>query len=232
MLDKVKGCNKAFSFHIFTFFSVTLCCIFGLACNAAAQKVEEDELSHFLHKIETASDSFTSFNAKFRQEKELSLFSKPMVFHGEIIVQRPDKLRWQFTAPVPSVLLLDGKRGMRCSKGAPPVEFDLATDPVMRSVAEQLWLWLGGDYVRLKESFAIEKTGPATLTIKPKDKGVAGFIETVTIAFDEKSMQPRRVEIAEPGGDLTRLLFTSYIFGADTTPGTFRHCSSTTEQPE
>lgn len=150
-----------------------------------------------------------------------------MVFDGELIVVRPDKLRWEFTAPVPSVLILDGNKGMRCSEGAAPVDFDLATDPVMRSVAEQLWLWLGGDYARLKDSFIIEKTGTATLSITPEDEGVARFIETVTITFDESSMQPRRVEIIEPGGDLTRLLFTDYTFGVDTTPETFLRCDST-----
>ncbi len=226
MLNKVRIC------HSFIIYGVVLCYTLFLACNTFAENIEEDDLSLFLHKIEKASDSFTSFHANFRQEKELSLFSKPMIFYGEIIVVRPDKLRWQFTAPVPSVLLLDGDKGVRCSEGAQPVEFDLTTDPVMRSVAEQLWLWLGGDYTRLKESFAIEKSGAATLTITPKDDDVARFIEMVGITFDESSMQPRRVEIVEPGGDLTRLLFNNYTFGVDATPDTFRRCDNTTEQSE
>lgn len=225
MLNKARICHSTIN-------GVVLCFVLLLACTTFAEDTDQGDLSLFLHKIEKASDSFSSFHANFRQEKELSLFSRPMIFHGEIIVVRPDKLRWQFTAPVPSVLLLDGDKGMRCSEGAQPVEFDLTTDPVMRSVAEQLWLWLGGEYAQLSESFAIEKSGSAALTITPKDDDVARFIETVSITFDESSMQPRRVEIVEPGGDLTRLLFNNYTFGVSVAPDTFRHCDSTTEQSE
>ena len=183
------------------------------------------DLQLFMARLEESSAKIESFQADFVQEKELSLFAQTMTFHGLLVVVRPDKLRWEFTTPVPSLLLLSSDSGVRCSGETKPVKFDLKTDPIMGNVAEQLWLWLGGDYSRLDQTFTIEMAGENSLLIRPKDSTVSEYIEQVIITFDSSNMQPERVVIMEPGGDLTRLMFSNYSFNIKPSEQMFSRCA-------
>jgi outer membrane lipoprotein-sorting protein len=184
---------------------------------------ESEELRSFLQEIQSASAQIHSFSSEFVQERRLALFAEPVLFHGTLTVVRPDRLRWEFTSPIPSVLIFSGERGMRCNENAPPVNFDLGSDPVMRTVAEQLWLWLGGDYSRLDSLYLIEKEGPSSLRITPREDAVAEYIGTITLMFNETG-QPEKVTIVEPGGDSTVIGFHSYVLNGDTPDILFTAC--------
>jgi outer membrane lipoprotein-sorting protein len=187
---------------------------------------EAEELQSFLTEIQAASDQVRSFSSEFVQERRLALFTEPVIFRGSLVVVRPDRLRWEFISPVPSVLIFRGDRGIRCNDKAPPVHFDLGTDPIMRTVAEQLWLWLGGDYSRLNATYQMEKSGPASLTISPKDKAMLEYITSITITFNKTSKQPEKVEIADPGGDMTIISFHSYVLNGKTPDVLFALCGT------
>jgi len=176
---------------------------------AKADFGEDEGLGTFLQAIQDSSDQVQSFSSDFTQEKILTLFTNPILFQGKLSIVRPDRLRWEFTTPVASTLILKGDDGVRCYDKAAPDKFHLSSDPVMKMVARQLWLWLGGDYKRLAQLYKLEKHGGSTLEIIPEDKETADYITSVTIVFDEKSLQPLKVEIMEPGGDLTRISFHS-----------------------
>lgn len=172
-------------------------------------------LAGLIAQVEKAADEVESFHCRFRQEKVLAIFQSPVIFEGELRVTRPDRLRWEFMSPVPSVLIFDGDMGMRCGEKSVPVHFDLRTDPVMKSVAQQLRLWLGGEYDHLSKMYTMEKKGDSSIVLQPKKQAVQEFIQSVVITFDNDTKQPKRVEIYEPGGDLTRLSF----FGYNINPG-------------
>ncbi len=187
---------------------------------------ESEELSSFLSEIQAASEKVRSFSSEFVQERRLALFTEPVIFHGSLTVVRPDRLRWEFTAPLPSVLIFRGEQGIRCNDKAPPTHFDLGTDPIMRAVAEQLWLWLGGDYSRLNALYLMEKSGPSALRITPKNQAMLDYISSVTITFNTTSRQPEKVEIADPGGDTTIISFKSYVLNGNTPDVRFSRCGT------
>ncbi len=187
---------------------------------------QRDDLQLFLEKIQKNSDQVHSFSAEFTQEKLLALFARPVYFKGKLYIVRPDRLRWEFISPVPSALIFRGEEGLKCGNGAPPHHFSLSEDPVMKVVAGQLWLWLGGDYMKMADLFTLEKTGVATLLVTPVDKNIAGFINSVTIVFGEKTMQPRRVEIVETGGDRTRIVFHATVINGRLDEKLFSQCDA------
>ncbi len=152
------------------------------------------------------------------------MFTNPVMFHGNLTIVRPHKLRWEFTSPVPSVLIFREDKGMRCNDQAPPSQFDLRDDPVMKSVADQLWLWLGGDYSRFDDLYTLEKGSGDTLRIFPKDSSVSGFIEVVEMTFSQDDKQPEKVVITEPGGDVTTLTFHSYLINKKIDDKLFSQC--------
>jgi outer membrane lipoprotein-sorting protein len=191
----------------------------------------QEDLRLFLRKIQKSSDKARSFSAEFTQEKILTLFSRPVHFKGKLYIVRPDRLRWEFISPVPSALIFRGEEGLKCRDGADPTRFNLSEDVVMKMVAGQLWLWLGGDYMKMAELFSLEKTAVSTLKVTPVDEKIAGFISSVTIMFDQKTFQPLKVEIAETGGDLTRIFFHSIIINEELSEKLFSQCPGSPGAP-
>ena len=210
--------------NLLNIISAHLIFIFFLFVSAASADSRQS-LEVFLEKVQKNASTVQSFSCNFTQERHLSLFPEPVLFKGDLKLVRPDRLRWAFSSPIPSVLIFNGKKGIRCTDNLQPVHFDLATDPIMRVVAEQLWSWLNNDYENLKKQYTIEKVGDSSLRITPAEKSTAEFIGSVTITFDRKNYHPKRVVITEPGGDSTRIEFTNYQFNTRLPQSTFTSCS-------
>jgi outer membrane lipoprotein-sorting protein len=205
------------------------CILMAIICivlpfRAGADSGHNDELDTLFLDIQKKSNQFQSLACKFTQERHLSLFNQPVLFSGYLAIIRPDHLRWEFTDPVPSVLIFSGNTGLRCTGKTPPVHFDLTSDPIMRMVAEQLWTWLNGNYKKLEDTYAVSLHAPSSLLIIPKDQGVATFIQSIVITFSTDSRQPEIVEITEPGGDKTIIHFHDFIFNAQLPASTFTEC--------
>lgn len=197
------------------FYSLQLLCILFLmatVANGAGMNTarENEDLAEFLAPVQAAADRLQSFSSDFIQERELELFTKPVIFHGRLTVVRPDHLRWEFTSPSPSVLIFSGVGGIRCDGTGSAAHFSFDQDPIMSAVADQLWLWLGGDYTRLAAAYTMARKGEDQLQLVPQLPAMAEYIERVELTFDLSTYQPKLVSIIEPGGDSTRIRFLSW----------------------
>src|SRR5882672_10749774 len=59
-----------------------------------------------LHRKMSALDSVYF---EFTQERHLKLFAEPLKSEGVMLIERPDQIRWETTAPYQSILLGDHK---------------------------------------------------------------------------------------------------------------------------
>lgn len=206
------------------FISLAVVCHFFQGTDGVAEEVYPADVEAFVQSIQHSAEGVRTFSSDFVQVKELALFSQPVVFNGKLTVVRPERLRWEFSSPVASVLIFSGKEGMRCDENGDATRFDLSTDPVMRTVAEQLWLWLGGDYSRLRGQYRMEKLGESTLVVLPQEKHIREYIDRVEISFSAIDGQPEKVDIIEPGGDATRIAFSGYRLNEEVDDTLFDRC--------
>jgi len=182
------------------------------------------DLEEFLDRVESRAARIDSFSCDFRQERNLALFARPVIFTGRLYLVRPDRLRWEFSKPIPSILILDGNIGRRCGEGNPASEFRLDRDPVMRLVTEQLRTWTSGGYRRLQGDFILElEPGPA-LGLKPRKAGLASFLNRILVKFDPETLQPVQVKIIEEGEDNTVISFSNYLLNPSLAPELFSEC--------
>jgi len=198
----------------------------SLLAAADVQVQENGNVLQFLTAIQEKAAGVASFSCSFQQTRHMAMFAKPVKFSGRLVVAKPDKLRWEFLAPIPSALLFNGNAGLRCNDQAPPVSFDLQSDPVMHVVAQQLWLWLRADYAHLQEQYRLRLVGPETLEVTPLDSGMARYIGKVELLFDLTTGHPRQVTITEPGGDRTEIVFASYILNPQLSQAIFAACDN------
>lgn len=182
------------------------------------------DLEDFLHRVELNSASVKSFSCDFVQTRYLTVFPKPVQFAGHLSLARPDRLRWEFREPLPSVLVLNGKNGLKCSDEGPVREFSLDVDPVMRLLAVQLWAWTSGSYRDLQKDFTFELLPGPVLVFVPRTDGAGSFVSKIKVVFDPDFLQPLAVEISEPGGDHTRISFAGYQRNIDFPANLFTEC--------
>jgi len=210
----------------FVIYSTSIFLAVFLTFSSVRAQIVGEKTQKFIDELQLQSEKIQSLTSIFRQTKILSLFKDPVVFNGRFALQKPDKLLWEFTAPLPSSLIFNGDSGTRCIEKKPPEAFNLASDPIMKIIAGQMWGWLEGNYSRLGDKYAIELTAPETLTITPEDLETTKFIATVVITFDGELVQPQKVEITEPDGDMTIIEFSEYKLNPFLSPKIFTQCFS------
>lgn len=199
-------------------------CLTVLFRTSAVWAGSEAALEDFLQKVERSSASINSFSCNFVQVKYLEIFPRPVRFSGRLSLVRPDKLRWHFLKPLPSVLILNGNRGLKCDGQGPVRKFSLDRDPVMRVVAEQLWAWSSGSYRKLRDDFDFKLLPGPALIFSPAGKDAAAFISQIKVLFDPEFLQPLEVEISEPGNDRTVIHFSDYRRNLDLAEELFTEC--------
>lgn len=213
----MKNRSRLFSSLFTLFVALNLLQPAAVYCNTTS-------LKDLIHDIKDKSAALRGLTCDFTQTRTLALFNKPIVFHGNLALIRPDRLRWEFTSPVPSVLILNGDSGMRCNDKMEPIRFDLAKDPIMRMVAEQLWTWLNGDYSKLGNDYTINISGESAIIVTPVNKETSTIIKDISIVFNKKNRQPESVTIREPGGDETSIAFSAYRLSPSIPDSTFTIC--------
>lgn len=191
-------------------FSWAVLLILALLAPSVSMADDTAALDQLLAAIQHNVNQTRTVQCAFEQQRNLSLFAQPIVFTGKMELSRPDNLRWENLEPIPSVLIFAGDKGMRCNDDAEPVRFELAKDPMMRMVAEQIWTWVDGNYRQLQDRYDITLAGEAEIQLVPKNKEMADAVASVRVRFDQESLQPQTIEILETEGDSTVIRFSGY----------------------
>ncbi len=211
--------------YCIAFLTLTALCLFVPAQTIFADS--DKDLPALLKVLEAKAAEVRTLTCNLKQERHLAIFSQPVVFRGRLALARPDKLRWEFSSPIHSVLIFNGTHGIRCRGESDPLRFDLNADPVMQMVSRQIWTWMDGAYSSLRKSYRIAALDPGPgLVIFPKDKKLAGVISRIEISFHPDFLQPTRVEIQEQGKDYTVITFSDHVLNRSIDESLFIQCSS------
>jgi outer membrane lipoprotein-sorting protein len=180
--------------------------LIGFWLPAGALAASPDAVLDRLHGLAGGVETLAS---DFSQEKYLSVFQDVLPARGRFYYRKPDRLRWEMTEPVTSGFVLNGETGRRWQEaGSRGERFDIARQPVMKIVADQLLAWTRADFERLRRDYRISLTGekPVQLRLDPKG-AAAGFLDHLSITFAPDGRHVQQVEVHEKGGDYTRITF-------------------------
>jgi outer membrane lipoprotein carrier protein len=177
---------------------------------AARADVKVDEV---LAKVDAAKATVESLAGEFTQKNKVKLFKQELSSQGKLYFKRPRQIRWEYTTPDPSTLVLDGNRATLTTPGAARQEFDLEKDATMRAIFDQLLTWLGpGSLAQARSDYQIGAGGTAaapTVVLTPKpDRPVAKAFGRVELRIDGKSGLLRSIALVEKNGDQKEITFT------------------------
>ncbi len=193
-----------------------------VADNAPLQPVAEP--SAILKDLQRNMSSLHSMYLEFTQERHLKLFTEPLKSEGVMFIERPDKIRWETTAPYQSILLSSQQsvaqfeyeegRWKKLKMGFPQM---------LKRVMDQMVLMHQGKLDALTSDFKLSvATGAVVVvTMVPKDKNILSVMSSLEIHMAPDLSATREVVMNEPSGDLTRILFHREKRDVKFPPGTF-----------
>jgi outer membrane lipoprotein-sorting protein len=174
-------------------------------------------------RIREKAIDIQTISAQFIQEKHLEILVKPLISKGAFYFRAPGSLRWEYTSPIQSILLMhDGKvrRFMGSENG-----FKEDAGPGLQGmelVLQEITRWLKGDFSHNPDYHA-SLGGDNKIVMVPKNKAFAkiiqkieillsdrpGVIETVTIYEGKTSFTKIRFRDVSINGELADTLFES-----------------------
>jgi outer membrane lipoprotein carrier protein len=158
-----------------------------------------------------------SIHARFTQKKQMKILSKPLLSQGQFFFQAPASVRWEYTAPVRSILLMDqGSMKRYINTGSGFTEEAEGRLPAMEMVMREIGTWLRGqfDQSRYFTATLVSKPSPKII-LTPKDSSFAklirrielvpspqpGVLKSILIVEDEKTttlFEFRAVQVNKP----------------------------------
>ena len=165
-----------------------------------------------LARVDSAARATHTLTAEFTQKSKVKLFKQELVQKGRLAFQAPRRIRWEYLAPDPSLLVLDGMKATMTTPGAEPQVFDLGRDATMNAVFDQLLTFVGGGSIaRAETSYAIaiggsDRTPVITLTPRadaPADK----VFSRIQLSFDHE-LVVKQIVLTEKSGDEKTITFS------------------------
>jgi len=159
-------------------------------------------------ELKSEAGTVTSVKAAFRQEKHLKILAKPLVSEGVFYYQAPRSLRWEYTRPVPSILLMHDGSVQRYVKTASGLEMERSAGlDAMQVVLDEITRWLQGRFDE-SEMFAAQLEGAGHIVLTPREAAFKAIIERIEINLAEQVGVIQDVVIFESPDAYTRMLFS------------------------
>lgn len=163
-----------------------------------------------LQDLQRKMSSLGSVCLDFTQERHLKLFAEPLRSEGVMLMERPDLIRWETTAPFQSILLGNHKsvaQFERTDDGWKKLK--LGFPQMLKRVMEQMTLMHQGKLDALTSDFTVSvATGSvAVVTLVPKDENTRAMLASLEVKLQPDFSATREVVLNEPSGELTRIIF-------------------------
>ena len=180
------------------------------------------DASAVLASLEKAGQALKTMKADFVETKVLVLLNDKQETRGDVMLHVPGRLRWNYTAPQPSVMMIkDGAfaryipKSKQVFRGAARGEADLLVGFGPGAAG------LGKKYeVTLVGNEAVGGAPAWVLDLKPRS-GESGLFSGIRLWVDEARSIPIQTQLTEPTGDYTTIRFEKVVVNGHLPAGAF-----------
>ena len=176
--------------------------------------LEGEPRAEFLGKLRDRMGQVRSFVADFTQEKTLAVFKDKVKSSGFLLVERPDRLRWEIREPFRSQLVVTGDRVGKfefVGGSRRALKLGRGQDAIL-VVMDRLRGWFRGEFDEKGGAFAVSvSSAPSPLIVlKPRDEALRRNLDAVELVPTADYASVTSVTILERGGDRTVMIFSGY----------------------
>jgi outer membrane lipoprotein-sorting protein len=168
-----------------------------------------------LEGLKQATGKISSVQADFVQQKHLKILSKPLISKGVMYYKAPSSLRWEYKAPIQSVLLMQNGHTKRFQNDGGGYKEESSADmPSMQMVMAQITQWLSGDFSD-DAIFSAKMEKGRKIILTPQKKGFADIIARIELHLADTPGMIAAVVIYEGPDAFTRMDFGHTIINPD-----------------
>jgi len=177
-----------------------------------------------LKSLEGAGRALKTMKASFVETKVLVLLSESQETKGDVLLQVPGRLRWNYTSPQPSAMVIkDGRfsryipKSKQVFRGQAKGEADLLVGfgPGAAGLGQKYEVTLVGEE-------AVGGTPAWVLDLKPRpEQAASGLFSGIRLWVDKARSIPIQTRLTEPTGDHTTIRFEHVVLNAPVSASEF-----------
>ena len=195
--------------------------ILGLALIAAVlhTPAQADSLETF----RAAAETVTSIQADFIQEKHMAILARPLTASGRFLYRAPASLRWEYTEPFRSLLLMDNGQTRKFTQtGDGELEEDTSAAQYMDVAMGEISKWMTGrfDETEMFEAAILPDENKIVLT--PREAAFRDFIARIEMVMSDRPGVMDEVLIYESEDSFTRFRFVGTVLNAPLSDDLFK----------
>lgn len=172
-----------------------------------------DEKDEVLDSVQKQYDKTRTFKARFIQKSYLKIMDQTQEAQGEVIIKKPGKMKWDYRAPDPQILI-SNEKGIWLYLPEEKQVTKMAMENIYSANTPALFLVGEG---KLRDSFKVDqvlkKDKTLTLILIPSDKGMN--IDRLFLFVEHKSYQITGSTVYDNLGNETEILFSDIQVNLD-----------------
>lgn len=180
--------------------------VLGLALAAAPALAADDALKQALGRLQSRYETTRTLTADFRQSVESPTLASPLESRGTLAFEKPNRMRWDYAAPDPQLIVGDGETLWIYQPG----DKQVIKAPLAQAFQAQTPVSFLAGLGRVERDFqaSLERDEPArwVLRLVPRKDASIGALTLVVRKADATVEEAR---ITDPVGTTTRIVFAN-----------------------
>ncbi|WP_025761939.1 outer membrane lipoprotein carrier protein LolA [Dyadobacter tibetensis] len=168
---------------------------------------QPQQVQEFLKK---SADNTESIQAKFTEEKKMSVLKGVQKASGNFYFKKQDRMRWEQKLPDPYIILIDGA-AVRIKDGGK--EKNLEGTRMAQQIRMLILGLINGNFTEDKsfEKLYLEHATAYQVRLLPRNKRLKAIYQEIRLIFDKKSGILEQLTFIEKGGDRRDMLFYDQV---------------------
>jgi len=179
--------------------------LFLLVCGSVFsqedKKLSDDQKQDFEQKIIEQSKNIKTLQCAFVQEKTSKLVSEKAVAKGVMFYQSSSMLRWEYTEPNPSTLILNKNNAVLLNKNGEKI----GNEKMLKQLGGIIISMINGNGITQNKQFTSElyeiDNTQLLVVLTPVQKRLRDFYKDIKLKINLKTMLATSITLDEQSGD-------------------------------
>lgn len=177
----------------------------------------------FKIRVDKMSQETNSIESDFTQIKDLKMLSEKIISKGKFVFMKQNNLRWEYLEPYHYVIVINKDKILIKDENNKIKKYDMNANKVFKEINDIMISCVNGDILR-SNKFRIsyfENDKQFKLELTPTVKAMKESLKSINMYFDKSVSSVIKIEMIEPGNDITTIDFFNKKLNAAVSPQTF-----------
>lgn len=167
------------------------------------------DLPSFKKQFSSKSAGVLSIQSSFTQEKVLTALTEKITSTGSFWFKRSNKVRIEYMRPFVYLMVINGDK-MLIRDEQNENRINIKSNKLFQQVNRIMIDCVQGTILESKDfsTRVFENDSAYLMEMTPSEKTLRGFFQTIILTVDKKDYSANTIEMNEPSGDKTTILFT------------------------